>query len=76
VAQFKQFQLHLKSLDKLPTRESIKLALVYVGEHQEEQEAILKNETASGQYREFSAGLAWNVRMATHRGYLVKLVVS
>ncbi|PRP77100.1 putative leucine-rich repeat receptor-like protein kinase [Planoprotostelium fungivorum] len=69
----KAFLLKLRNLDKAPTRDVIKVGLIYVKEGQETQHEILANDSASSHYHEFVSGLAWPVQLSSHRGYLAGL---
>jgi hypothetical protein len=48
----------------------MKIGLLYVANGQETQTEILRNSTASDSYKEFVSGLAWDVDLSTHKGYL------
>lgn len=52
----------LKHLDKTPSRETIKIGVVYVGKHQSQQHEILGNTHGSLEYEEFLLELGWPVR--------------
>lgn len=60
----------IKGLDKTAGRETIKVAVVYVGPGQEDEGSILRNERTSPDYAEFVQSLGWEVDLATHAGYL------
>ncbi|KAJ3394024.1 Ral GTPase-activating protein subunit alpha-2 [Entophlyctis sp. JEL0112] len=60
----------IKGLDKKYGREAIKVALLYVGPGQEDESCILRNSTASFEFKEFVATLGWKIDIATHAGYL------
>lgn len=61
----------LQGLDKLPSREVIKLAILYVGPGQEDEASILRNgpEAVSSAYREFLQSLGWPINLNAHAGY-------
>ena len=46
----------------LKSRETHKIALIYIGEGQEERSTILSNECGSKDYEDFLAALAWPVK--------------
>ena len=60
----------LKNLDSKRCREAHKIAVVYVGEGQEDRHGILSNASGSAEYEEFVSGLAWEVELETHAGFL------
>ncbi|KAF9431070.1 Ral GTPase-activating protein subunit alpha-1 [Podila epigama] len=60
----------LKSLDKRSGRETFKIALLYVGPGQENEQAILRNNSGSEAYNRFVNDLGWPVDLADHTGYL------
>jgi len=51
----------LKHLDKSPSRETMKIGVVYAGPYQTTQQEILKNTSGSLEYEEFLAELGWQV---------------
>ncbi|GLH07913.1 Probable Rho GTPase-activating protein CG5521 [Gryllus bimaculatus] len=51
-------------------RETHKVAVVYVAEGQEDKNSILSNTCGSQAYEEFIAGLAWEVELESHTGFL------
>uniref|UniRef100_H3GR43 Rap-GAP domain-containing protein n=1 Tax=Phytophthora ramorum TaxID=164328 RepID=H3GR43_PHYRM len=59
----------LKHLDKSPTRETMKLGVIYVGKKQHTQQEILHNEKGSRAYELFLSQLGWKVEMQSHRGF-------
>ncbi|EQC41050.1 hypothetical protein SDRG_02106 [Saprolegnia diclina VS20] len=59
----------LKHLDKTPSRETIKIGIVYVGKHQSQQHEILGNTHGSAEYEEFLLELGWPITLATHKGF-------
>lgn len=61
----------LKGLDKKPPRETIKVALVYVGPGQEEELSILANDlnSVSPDYLQFREALAVRVDLGRHYAY-------
>ena len=60
----------LKNLDSKRCREAHKIAVIYVGEGQEDRHIILSNASGSAEYEEFISGLAWEVELETHSGFL------
>ncbi|CAI5742135.1 unnamed protein product [Hyaloperonospora brassicae] len=60
----------LKHLDKSPTRETMKIGVIYVGKNQHTQQEILHNEKGSHAYENFLSQLGWKVDMPTHRGFV------
>jgi len=48
----------------------MKIGVVYVGQGQEDQNDIFKNEAGSELYEEFVRGLGWMVDLRTHVGYM------
>ena len=59
----------LKELDKINSRDMVKIGVLYVKEGQDHQNSILANEIASGRYTQFVAGLGWSVNLNTHKSY-------
>lgn len=61
----------LQGLDKLPSREVIKLAILYVAPGQEDEASILRNgpEAVSSAYQEFLRALGWSINLNGHAGY-------
>ncbi|PNF30190.1 Ral GTPase-activating protein subunit alpha-2 [Cryptotermes secundus] len=60
----------LRNLDTQRCRETHKIAVVYVAEGQEDKSSILSNTCGSQAYEEFIAGLAWEVELESHTGFL------
>ncbi|CAG8562842.1 11696_t:CDS:10 [Ambispora gerdemannii] len=60
----------IRLLDKKHAREVVKIALIYVGPGQEDEQSILHNTNGSPMYEEFVASLGWEIDLATHPGYL------
>ncbi|KAK1942876.1 putative Rho GTPase-activating protein [Phytophthora citrophthora] len=60
----------LKHLDKSPTRETMKIGVIYVGKKQYTQQEILHNEKGSRAYELFLSQLGWKVDLQTHRGFV------
>lgn len=56
-----QLLRELKSLDDQTCRETHKIAIIYIGEGQEDKMSILSNEFGSKDYEEFLNALAWPV---------------
>lgn len=59
----------LKHLDKSPTRETMKIGVIYVGKNQCTQQEILRNEKGSAAYERFLTQLGWEMNLRTHRGF-------
>jgi hypothetical protein len=51
----------LRGLDRVYYREIIKIAVLYVGPGQEDEQAILSNTQGSGLYHDFVSSLGWEV---------------
>ncbi|XP_066587129.1 probable Rho GTPase-activating protein CG5521 isoform X2 [Prorops nasuta] len=64
----------LRNLDSQRSRETHKIAVIYVGQGQEDKNSILNNVTASKEYENFVARLAWEVELESHTGFLGGLV--
>lgn len=60
----------LKHLDKSPTRETMKIGVIYVGKTQRTQQELLRNERGSPAYERFLTQLGWDVQLRTHRGFV------
>ncbi|TDH66567.1 hypothetical protein CCR75_006474 [Bremia lactucae] len=60
----------LKHLDKSPTRETMKIGVIYVDKKQHTQQEILHNDNGSRAYELFLLQLGWHVDMETHRGFV------
>eukprot|EP00058_Branchiostoma_floridae_P024682 XP_002610172.1 hypothetical protein BRAFLDRAFT_121545 [Branchiostoma floridae] len=60
----------LKNLDSRHCRETHKIAVIYVAEGQEDKHSILSNPGGSQAYEDFVAGLAWEVELTGHRGFM------
>lgn len=60
----------LKNLDNKRCREAHKIAVIYVGEGQEDKQSILSNSCGSSPFEEFVAGLGWEVELETHTGFM------
>ncbi|RLU22901.1 hypothetical protein DMN91_005179 [Ooceraea biroi] len=56
------------------SRETHKIAVIYVSQGQEDKNSILSNVTASKEYESFIARLAWEVELESHTGFLGGLV--
>lgn len=52
------------------SRETHKIAVIYVAEGQEDKNSVLRNCGGSQTYEEFIAGLAWEVELETHAGFM------
>lgn len=64
------FLRDLKHLDQTSSREVHKIAVIYVGDTQEDRATILSNTHASPQFDEFVAELGWEIRVGRgHEGY-------
>lgn len=64
----------LRNLDSQRSRETHKMAVIYVAQGQEDKNSILNNVTASQEYENFIARLAWEVELESHTGFLGGLV--
>nr|XP_012235834.1 PREDICTED: probable Rho GTPase-activating protein CG5521 isoform X9 [Linepithema humile] len=64
----------LRNLDSQRSRETHKIAVIYVSQGQEDKNSILSNVTASKEYESFIARLAWEVELESHTGFLGGLV--
>ncbi|XP_033639628.1 ral GTPase-activating protein subunit alpha-2-like isoform X1 [Asterias rubens] len=60
----------LKNLDSRQCRETHKIAVLYVAEGQEDKMSVLGNNRGSQAFENFIAGLAWEVDLSTHQGFL------
>ncbi|KAG0207363.1 Ral GTPase-activating protein subunit alpha-2 [Mortierella sp. GBA30] len=60
----------LKGLDKKSGRETFKIAILYVAQGQEGEQAILSNSKGSAAYNRFVQDLGWEVDLAEHSGYI------
>ncbi|XP_049857449.1 probable Rho GTPase-activating protein CG5521 isoform X1 [Schistocerca gregaria] len=60
----------LRNLDTQRCRETHKIAVIYVAEGQEDKNSILSNTCGSQAYEEFISGLAWEVELESHTGFL------
>lgn len=60
----------LRNLDSQKSRETHKIAVIYVAEGQEDKNSVLLNHGGSQAYEEFIAGLAWEVELETHGGFM------
>ncbi|EFA77784.1 RapGAP/RanGAP domain-containing protein [Heterostelium album PN500] len=60
----------LQQLDITPSREILKIGLIYAAEGQDDQRDVLHNNTNSSIFSEFVDGLGWPVDLQTHQGYL------
>ncbi|XP_063231262.1 LOW QUALITY PROTEIN: ral GTPase-activating protein subunit alpha-1 [Bacillus rossius redtenbacheri] len=60
----------LRNLDTQRCRETHKIAVIYVAEGQEDKNSILSNTCGSHAYEQFIAGLAWEVELESHTGFL------
>ncbi|XP_011503584.1 PREDICTED: ral GTPase-activating protein subunit alpha-1 [Ceratosolen solmsi marchali] len=64
----------LRNIDGQRSRETHKIAVIYVAQGQEDKNSILGNVTASKEYESFIARLAWEVELESHTGFLGGLV--
>ncbi|KAI9197135.1 uncharacterized protein BJ171DRAFT_634486 [Polychytrium aggregatum] len=60
----------IKGLDKKYGREAIKLAIIYVGPGQEDEQSIFRNSRGSTEYEEFVSSLGWKINLSSHPGYM------
>ncbi|CAB3407059.1 unnamed protein product [Caenorhabditis bovis] len=64
------FLRDLKHLDSTSSREVHKIAVIYVGEGQDDRSSILSNQNASEAFDEFVSELGWEVKIGRgHEGY-------
>ncbi|CAB4058858.1 Ral GTPase-activating protein subunit alpha-1 [Lepeophtheirus salmonis] len=63
----------LKNLDNIRGRETHKIAIIYVAAGQEDKHSILDNSSGSQAYEEFISGLAWEVELESHTGFMAGL---
>ncbi|XP_011301901.1 probable Rho GTPase-activating protein CG5521 isoform X2 [Fopius arisanus] len=64
----------LRNLDGQRSRETHKMAVIYVGQGQEDKNSILGNVNGSKEYESFVARLAWEVELESHTGFMGGLV--
>ncbi len=60
----------IRNLDAKRCREAHKIAVIYVAEGQEDKQSILSNSSGSQAYEEFVSGLAWEVELERHAGFM------
>jgi hypothetical protein len=65
-----QLLRELKSLDDQTCRETHKIAVIYIGLGQEDKQSILSNQCGSNDYEDFIRGLAWNIDLENHEGFM------
>jgi len=65
-----QLLRELRNLDRQRHRETHKLAVIYVANGQEDKASILSNQGGSQAFEQFVAGLAWEVELASHTGFM------
>eukprot|EP00088_Acartia_fossae_P069922 TRINITY_DN9231_c0_g1_i1.p1 TRINITY_DN9231_c0_g1~~TRINITY_DN9231_c0_g1_i1.p1 ORF type:complete len:900 (-),score=211.13 TRINITY_DN9231_c0_g1_i1:199-2598(-) len=70
LAKSEQLVREIKNLDNQKGRETHKIAVIYVGEGQEDKISILSNTSGSQAFEEFVAGLGWEVELETHTGFI------
>ena len=58
----------LKLLDRTPSRECSKIALIFVGEGQDHQRLVLRNMAGSERFEKFVDALGWPVDVREHQG--------
>ncbi|EUB63833.1 Ral GTPase-activating protein subunit alpha-1 [Echinococcus granulosus] len=59
----------IKNLDKRRSRQTHKIALVYIGPGQEEKQDILSNLRGSIEFQRFVSNLGWPINLANHQGF-------
>ena len=64
----------VRNLDNQRSRETHKMAVIYVAPGQEDKNSILNNITASKEYESFIARLAWEVELESHTGFIGGLI--
>lgn len=65
-----QLLRELKSLDDQTCRETHKIAVIYIRLGQEDKQSILSNQFGSKDYEDFLNGLAWNIDLENHEGFM------
>lgn len=60
----------LRNLDNKRCREAHKIAVIYVGDGQEDKQSILSNTSGSQEFEDFVSGLGWEVELETHTGFM------
>ncbi|XP_059477062.1 ral GTPase-activating protein subunit alpha-1 isoform X2 [Neocloeon triangulifer] len=65
-----KFIREIRNLDAKICRETHKIAVFYVADGQEDKNSILSNTSGSAAYEEFVAGLAWEVELESHTGFM------
>ncbi|KAJ2333009.1 hypothetical protein GGH91_006037 [Coemansia sp. RSA 2671] len=65
----------IRALDRIHARETIKVAVLYVGPGQWSEAEILSNSSldTSRSYRSFVSSLGWRINLATFQGFTGKL---
>ena len=58
------------------SRETHKIAVIYVAEGQEDKQSVLSNTAASAAFEQFVAGLGWEVELEKHAGFIGGLSTS
>ncbi|XP_028967431.1 ral GTPase-activating protein subunit alpha-1 [Galendromus occidentalis] len=59
----------VRYLDQQRSRETHKIAVIYVGAGQEDKNSILMNQSGSPEFENFVRGLGWDIDLRTHTGY-------
>lgn len=59
----------LKNVDMQKCRETHKIAVIYVGNGQEDKNSILQNSSGSLTFENFVSALGWEVELETHMGF-------
>lgn len=59
----------LKNLDAQASRETHKIAVIYVANGQEDKNSILSNSHGSRSFEDFVSGLGWEVNLSSHLGF-------
>lgn len=67
--QSASFLRELRNLDAQSSRETHKIAVIYVGHGQEDKNSILCNSTGSRAFEDFVSALAWEVNLSSHLGF-------
>lgn len=60
----------VRNLDSQTCRETHKVAVIFVASGQEDKSSILSNTAGSQAYEDFISGLAWEVELETHTGFM------
>lgn len=59
----------LKNVDMQKCRETHKIAVIFVGDGQEDKNSILQNSSGSTTFENFVSAIGWEVELETHMGF-------